>query len=177
MAEFVLKTINAPRSMCWVRSLRRADAWGESAFEESGYGYRSDHREVPCVCLRIRRARQDAARLARDRTRRKGMMDSDAPTALWLTPSETIRSQTISALQRRASVRAALEAAYGQRFQICDLESVATVPPQDFGRHAVVVLATTRVSASRIRISATHTRSPNRSSRLPRSPAAAARGA
>jgi len=41
----------------------------------------------------------------------KEWMDSDAPTALWLTPSETIRSQTISALQTPGHpYRAALEA-------------------------------------------------------------------
>jgi len=146
MAEFVLKNYQRTALDVLGTFLRTARMRGaKAAFEESGYGYRSEpFGEVPCVCLRIPTgggktllASHAIVRVAKE------WMDSDAPTALWLTPSETIRAQTISALQTPGHpYRAALEAAYGQRFQICDLESVAAVPPQDFGRHAVVVVAT-----------------------------------
>jgi type III restriction enzyme len=146
VAEFVLKSYQRTALDVLGTFLRAARMRGaKAAFEENGYGYRSEpFGEVPCVCLRIPTgggktllASHAIVRVAKE------WMDSDAPTALWLTPSETIRAQTISALQTPGHpYRAALEAAYGQRFQICDLESVAAVPQQDFGRHAVVVVAT-----------------------------------
>lgn len=146
MAEFVLKNYQRAALDALGTFLRAARMRGaKSAFEESGFGYRSEpFGDVPCVCLRIPTgggktllAAHAIARAAKD------WMDSDAPTALWLTPSETIRAQTLTALQTPGHpYRAALEAAYGQRFQICDLDSVAAVPPQDFGRHAVIVVAT-----------------------------------
>ena len=117
----------------------------KAAFEESGYGYRSEpFGNVPCVCLRIPTgggktllASHAIVRMAKE------WQDSDAPTALWLTPSDTIRSQTLTALQTPGHpYREALEDAYGQRFQICDLENVATVSPHDWARQAVIVVAT-----------------------------------
>lgn len=146
MAEFALKNYQSAALDALSAFLRAARIRGaKSAFEESGYGYRSEpFGEVPCVCLRIPTgggktllASHAIVRVAKE------WMGSDAPVALWLTPSETIRAQTISALQTPGHpYRAALEATYGQAYQICDLESVSAVPPQDFGRQAVVVVAT-----------------------------------
>lgn len=146
MAEFVLKNYQRAALDELGTFLRGARMRGaKAAFEDSGYGYRSEpFGEVPCVCLRIPTgggktllASHAIVRIAKE------WMGSDAPTALWLTPSETIRTQTLSALQTPGHpYRAALETSYGQAFQICDLESVSAVPPQDFGRQAVVVVAT-----------------------------------
>jgi type III restriction enzyme len=126
--------------------LRAARARGaKAAFEEGGYGYRADpFGDVPCVCLRIPTgggktllASHAVVRMAKE------WQDSDAPAALWLTPSDTIRSQTLNALQTPGHpYREALEETYGQRFQVCDLESVATISPHDWGRQAVIVVAT-----------------------------------
>lgn len=126
--------------------LRAARIGGaKAAFEASGYGYRNDpFGEVPCVCLRIPTgggktllASHAIVCIARE------WRDSDAPVALWLTPSETIRSQTINALQAPGHpYREALEVAYGQRFQVCDLDSVSTIAPQDWGKQAIVIVAT-----------------------------------
>lgn|GEM_PF-4008777 len=127
----------------FLRNARKRGA--KAAFEESGYGYRSEpFGEVPCVCLRIPTgggktllASHAVVGMA------KVWLDSGAPTAPWLTPSETIRSQTLTALQTPGHpYRVALEEAYGQRFQICDLENVAAVLPHDWGRAAVIVVAT-----------------------------------
>lgn len=115
------------------------------AFEEGGYGYRTEpFGEVPCICLRIPTgggktllASHAVVRMAKE------WQDSDAPAALWLTPSDTIRSQTLNALQTPGHpYREALEEAYGQRFQVCDLENVATISPHDWGMQAVIVVAT-----------------------------------
>jgi type III restriction enzyme len=126
--------------------LRTARVRGaKAAFEDSGYGYRSEpFGEIPCVCLRIPTgggktllASHAVVRIAKEWT------GSDAPTVLWLTPSETIRAQTLTALQTPGHpYRAALEDAYGQAFQICDLAGVSTISPQDFGHQAVVAVAT-----------------------------------
>lgn len=126
--------------------LRNARVRGaKAAFEEGGYGYRTEpFGEVPCVCLRIPTgggktllASHAVVRMAKE------WQDSDAPAALWLTPSDTIRSQTLNALQTPGHpYREALEEAYGQRFQVCDLESVVTISPHDWGRQAAVVVAT-----------------------------------
>lgn len=70
-------------------------------------------------------------------------MHAEAPTALWLTPSDTIRSQTLSALQTPGHpYREALETTCGQRFQVCDLENAAAISPHDWERHAITVVAT-----------------------------------
>jgi type III restriction enzyme len=146
MAEFVLKNYQRAALDELAAFLRNARVRGaKAAFEESGYGYRTEpFEETPCVCLRIPTgggktliASHAAVLIAKE------WIGSDAPTVLWLTPSEAIRTQTLSALQTPGHpYRAALEDAYGQAFQICDLASVSVVSPQDFGRQAVVVVAT-----------------------------------
>lgn len=146
MAEFVLKNYQRAALDVLGTFLRATRMRGpKAAFEDSGYGYRSEpFGEVPCVCLRIPTGGGKTLLASHAIVRgAKDLMGSDAPTALWLTPSETIRAQTISALQTPGHpYRSALEGTYGQSFQICDLESVSAVPPQDFGRQAVVVVAT-----------------------------------
>ncbi|MDP1646890.1 MAG: hypothetical protein Q8M01_01630 [Rubrivivax sp.] len=68
---------------------------------------------------------------------------SAQPLALWLVPSDTIRTQTLAALSTPGHpFREALAQACGDGVRVCDLESVATLTPQDFDAHAVVVVAT-----------------------------------
>ena len=100
--------------------------------------------EVPCVCLRIPTgggktllASHAVALLARE------WRGAEYPLALWLVPSTMIREQTLRALQQPGhAYRAALEAAYGQAIAVLDLDAAASVPPQDFGRKAIVLVAT-----------------------------------
>jgi type III restriction enzyme len=71
--------------------------------------------EVPCVCLRIPTgggktvmAAHAVPLLARE------WRATDAPVAVWLVPSDTIRSQTLKALQTAGHpYRAALQTHYG----------------------------------------------------------------
>ena len=99
---------------------------------------------VPCVCLRIPTgggktllAAHAVATLARE------WQASDVPVALWLVPSDTIRSQTLRALQTAGHpYRDALEASYGADVRVCVLEDLAPIAPSDWGRRAVVVVAT-----------------------------------
>ncbi|MBK8072677.1 MAG: DEAD/DEAH box helicase family protein [Ramlibacter sp.] len=99
---------------------------------------------VPCVCLRIPTgggktvmAAHAVGLLARE------WRATDAPVAVWLVPSDTIRSQTLRALQTPGHpYREALAAQYGAGLKVCALEEVAQIAPPDWGRQAVVVVAT-----------------------------------
>lgn len=73
----------------------------------------------------------------------KAIKDSDSPVALWLTPSDTIRTQTLAALANvRHPYRVALAEYFGDRVQVCDLESLQTISPHDVGKAAIVIVAT-----------------------------------
>ena len=73
----------------------------------------------------------------------KALMNTDAPVALWLTPSDVIRSQTLQALNTAGHpYRQALEEHYPQRLHVCELENLQTVGRQELGRAAVVIVAT-----------------------------------
>ena len=100
--------------------------------------------DVPCVCLRIPTgggktllAAHAIPLMARE------WRAADFPVALWLVPSTTIRDQTLRALQTSGHpYRAALESAYGQALTVLDLDAAPTLAPQDFGRRAIVLVAT-----------------------------------
>lgn len=99
--------------------------------------------DLPCVCLRIPTgggktvlAAHAVPLLARE------WAAVDAPVAVWLVPSDAIRQQTLKALQTPGHpYRAALVDAYGQGLRVCMLEDVAQIAPPEWGRNAVVVVA------------------------------------
>lgn len=100
--------------------------------------------EVPSVCLRVPTGGgktimgAHAVAIAGN-----AMLDTDTPVALWLTPSDTIRSQTLEALANvRHPYRQALAEHFGDRVRVCDLESLQTISPHDLGKMAIVVVAT-----------------------------------
>ena len=130
------------------RYLRRAALLGAAdAFSEcTGYGYNTEpFGELPCVCLRIPTgggktllAAHAVALLAREWPGRHPQ-----PLALWLVPTDTIRSQTLRALSTPGHpFRAALAQACGDDVVVCDLEALSQLSPQDFDQRAVVVVAT-----------------------------------
>jgi type III restriction enzyme len=100
--------------------------------------------DVPCVCLRIPTGGGKTVLAAHAvALAGKAVLDSDAPIALWLTPSDTIRSQTLEALSNaRHPYRQALAHYFGDRVQVCDLESLQTISPHDVGKACIVVVAT-----------------------------------
>jgi type III restriction enzyme len=130
------------------RYLRRAALLGAGgAFAEcTGYGYNAEpFGELPCVCLRIPTgggktllAAHAVSLLAREWPGRHPQ-----PLALWLVPTDTIRSQTLKALATPGHpFHTALAQACGDDVVVCDLEALAQLSPQDFEQRAVVVVAT-----------------------------------
>ena len=118
-----------------------------AAFEQrTGFGYNLEpFGEVPCVCLRIPTGggktllgAHAVGRMARGWPQRTAQ-----PLALWLVPSDTIRSQTLAALATPGHpFHEALAQACGEGVRVCALDELATIAPQDFEQQAVVVVAT-----------------------------------
>ncbi len=134
---FLRQGQTAGLEMAWAAAMKREGI--------AGVPYRSDDLDgTPCVCLRIPTgggktllASHAIAKIAAEWSQRP------FPVALWLVPSETIRSQTLSALQTPGhAYRAALELAYGDALEVCELDALHQIPASDFGRKAIVVVAT-----------------------------------
>lgn len=100
--------------------------------------------DLPCVCLRIPTgggktvlAAHAVPLLARE------WAAVDAPVAVWLVPSDAIRAQTLKALQAPGHpYRTALTEAYGDGLRVCTLDDLAQIAPPEWGRTAIVVVAT-----------------------------------
>lgn len=128
--------------------LRRAATLGAaSAFTElTGYGYNAEpFGSLPCLCLRIPTGggKTLLAAHAIGTLTREWPGRHPQPLALWLVPSDTIRSQTLKALATPGHpFRAALAEACGDDVVVCELDALAQLSPQDFEQRAVVVVAT-----------------------------------
>ena len=98
---------------------------------------------VPCICLRIPTGGGKTLMAAHAvNVLAQEWRATDAPVAVWLVPSDTIRSQTLKALQTAGHpYREALEASYGSDVRVCVLEDLANIAPPDWGQRAVVVVA------------------------------------
>jgi type III restriction enzyme len=100
--------------------------------------------DVPAICLRLPTGGGKTLLGAHCvALAAKEMLETDAPVALWLTPSETIRLQTLSALgESRHPYRQALASYFGDRVWVCGLEGIPTINPHDLGKACIVVVAT-----------------------------------
>lgn len=129
----------------YLRAARLQGARG--AFEsETGFGYNAEpFGETPCVCLRIPTGggKTLLGAHAIGSMAREWPSLTPQPLALWLVPSDTIRTQTLAALAAPGHpFREALAQAVGESVRVSALDEVATLAPQDFDAHAVVVVAT-----------------------------------
>lgn len=123
-----------------------ADAYANvlASQNRQGENYQPLFDDIPCVCLRVPTGGGKTIMAAHAVAMAgKAVLDSDAPIALWLTPSETIRTQTLEALANaRHPYRQALAQYFGDRVQVCDLESLQTISPHDIGKAAIIIVAT-----------------------------------
>lgn len=128
------------------RSKEIAEAYAASLESQKRFDepYQALFGDAPAVCLRVPTGggktimASHAIAIAG-----KALQDTDSPVALWLTPSDTIRTQTLEALANvRHPYRMALADYFGDRVQVCDLESLQTISPHDVGKSAIVIVAT-----------------------------------
>lgn len=128
------------------RYLSHQDAFNQALMEQGrpSQTYNKIFNKAPSVCLRVPTGGGKTVIAAHSvALAAKAMLDSDAPTVLWLTPSDTIRSQTLEALSNpKHPYRQALADKFGDRVKVCDLESLQTINSQDVGQSCVVVVAT-----------------------------------
>lgn len=128
------------------RSKRPADAFAAALVPQnrSGEPYHPLFGDAPSACLRVPTGGGKTIMAAHSVAMAgKAMLDTDAPVALWLTPSDTVRAQTIEALADVTHpYRQALAHYFGDRLQVCDLESLQTISPSDVGKAAIIVVAT-----------------------------------
>lgn len=147
MPSFQLKSYQKTALDTLTRFARAAQMKGAAlAFGElTGRPYNPDpFGETPCVCLRIPTGGGKTLMAAHAvNVLAQEWCATDAPVAVWLVPSDTIRSQTLKALQTAGHpYREALEASYGADVRVCVLEDLANIAPPDWGQRAVVVVAT-----------------------------------
>lgn len=127
------------------RNVSVPDAYKEALIQQQRTdAYHEIFPDIPCVCLRIPTGGGKTLLAAHAVAQAgKAVLDSDAPIALWLTPSDTIRTQTLEALANsRHPYRQALAHYFGDRIRVCDLESLQTVGPHDIGKACIVVVTT-----------------------------------
>lgn len=100
--------------------------------------------DVPAVCVRIPTGGGKTFLAAHAVAQAgKTLRDTAAPVALWLVPSDAIRSQTLAALSTpRNPCREALTQHFGERVRVCALDDLATVGPQEVGNAAIIIVAT-----------------------------------
>lgn len=136
LAEFLTNTRSAPVAQAFEASLATQQRTREL--------YQPIFGDTPCICLRVPTGGGKTIMAAHAvALSGKAILDSEAPVTLWLTPSDTIRTQTIEALNNvRHPYRQALSLYFGDRVQVCDLESLQTVSPHDVGKSAIIVVAT-----------------------------------
>lgn len=100
--------------------------------------------QTPYVCLRIPTGggKTILGSHAIDIAARK-YLNTDAPIALWLVPTNTIRLQTVEALKTPGHpYRAKLDAAFNHQVLVLDIDEVTQIRPQDIGNKTIVVVST-----------------------------------
>lgn len=124
---------------------RRA-AMGESAPRLPYRPFSADAPEIPIACLRIPTGggKTLMAAHAIERAARLYVGNAAAPLALWLVPSNAIRTQTLDALKTPGHpYREALLACWpADRLAVLDIADCEQLRAQDFGGRAIVVVGT-----------------------------------
>lgn len=99
---------------------------------------------VPYACLRVPTGggktllAAHAIGVARDT-----WIERDFPFVLWLTPTDMIRRQTVDALKdRRHLYRQSLDADFGGRVRVFDIEDFTMIRPHDLRESCVIVVGT-----------------------------------
>ncbi|HRO88451.1 MAG TPA: DEAD/DEAH box helicase family protein [Chiayiivirga sp.] len=123
----------------------RRQALGESAPPQAYHAFTADMPEVPVACLRIPTGggKTLMAAHAIDIAART-YVGTRAPVALWLVPSNTIRTQTLDALKTPGHPyrQALLDHWPDDRLAVLDIADCHQLRAHDFGARAIVVVGT-----------------------------------
>jgi len=131
----------AALNAAFLQSWREQDVPGEAVPPYLAQGFDG----TPYVCLRIPtgggKTLLGAHAIA---TAARHYTGQDKPLALWLTPTNTIRQQTLNALRQPGHpYREALEQHFGvDGLRVIDITECEQLRPQDFGGKAIVVVGT-----------------------------------
>lgn len=101
--------------------------------------------QVPYVCLRLPTGGGKTVLASYTvGVAKRAYLEQDFPIVLWLVPTNTIREQTLEALQKPSHpYRAALEDEFGvDRLLVLDIGDVTRIRKQDIGAKAIVVVGT-----------------------------------
>lgn len=97
----------------------------------------------PHVCLRLPTGGGKTLLAALSIAHVARYLQRDFPVALWMTPSDAIRKQTVEALKKpRHPYRAALDADFGGRVEVWDIEQWRDIRPPDMRERVCVVVST-----------------------------------
>ena len=109
--------------------------------------------DIPCVCLRLPTGGGKTLLAAHAVARvGKTFCDTDAPVVLWLTPSDTIRSQTVAALNQAGHpYRQALEQNYSLHLAGRLDQWTLTLLPRDMKIAELVLRITVQGSRGQLR--------------------------
>ncbi|HDR8920145.1 TPA: DEAD/DEAH box helicase family protein [Burkholderia vietnamiensis] len=128
------------------RSVPTTEAWQEAMAAQSvtGVPYHDLFPGIPCACLRVPTGGGKTLMAAHAVVPvGRALTDSDFPVALWLTPSDTIRTQTLEALSNvQHPYRQALAHYVGENLRVAELENLQTVGTGDVGRACIIIVAT-----------------------------------
>ncbi|MFM0029721.1 DEAD/DEAH box helicase family protein [Paraburkholderia madseniana] len=128
------------------RSVPLAEAWKEAmtAQKQTGIPYQDLFPGMPCVCLRVPTGGGKTLMAAHAVAPvGQALKDSDFPVVLWLTPSDTIRTQTLEALTSvQHPYRQALAHYVGENLKVAELENLQTVGSGDVGKTCIIIVAT-----------------------------------
>ena len=137
-----------------------AQAFATVAAEDTprdGETYRPPHGVADCphVCLRLPTGGGKTLLAALSIAKVARYLQREFPVALWMTPSDAIRKQTVEALKNpRHPYRAALDADFGGRVEVWDIEQWRDIRPTDMRERVCVVVGTIQA----LRISDTNQR-------------------
>lgn len=103
--------------------------------------------DCPHVCVRVPTGGGKTYLAARAVKHAANYMETPTPTVLWITPSDTICTQTADALKnRKHPCRAALDDHFGVgKVVVYDIDDFDTTRPQDFDSRACVIVTTAQM--------------------------------
>lgn len=136
LVDFVKRSRSAPLTEAWQEAM--------TAQDRSGVPYHDLFPGIPCVCLRVPTGGGKTIMAAHAVAPvGQALKNSDFPVVLWLTPSDTIRTQTLEALSNvQHPYRQALAHYVGENLRVAELENLQTVGAGDVGKACIIIVAT-----------------------------------